>query len=251
MKGFIFTQELDGLESLEETALGYAMGNCLKLTDLMRYSINSNARLFCFWANGKRVGMSYSVGVTQNLLTGRKFEVGKNGEAKEVDVSELSDSLIDSIEIGDQFLKDMHKEYSTEEGKKIHDYLLVHRLVDNYLMSSLQDSRRGIYVLPESNNFLVRRAMGSFIESMGGVRVIEYSGVRVNTDTDFSKVPYWIDKQSLQGKVHTTMKCSDGSTEKDVKLSAEEAAEAYHMSDEAAESFVDLIGRITEFNESD
>jgi hypothetical protein len=40
------------------------------------------------------------------------------------------------------------------------------------------------------------------------VKVLNYPGVKVYTDTQFNRIPYWVDKENLSKTVITHYKCS-------------------------------------------
>jgi len=176
--------------------MGYAMNNCLSVMELLRYTSNPDARLYCMWMDGKKVGMSYDLLISQ---PGRS-----NSEDGE------KDPLIDSIEFSDDFYKAMHKRYGTTSRKRVPNVLFAKMFVNGYLTSRAQHSERGIYVLPESNDFLVKSAIMDFIEDNNGQPVLSYQGNRVNTDTDFRKMPYWVSKEEVMKGMGTTIFNSGG-----------------------------------------
>jgi hypothetical protein len=169
-----------------EILLGYSMNICLKILDLMRYHGNPNTRISCFWLDGIRVGMSY------DILVSRDAPVNEKDPSRKPHF----DPLVDSIELGDQFLGKMGKFYGVEGGKE-EESPLINGFIITYLQSRLQTSERGIYVIPESNNLIVRRAMRSWVEVSKGVPLLHYEGPRVKTDTEFDRIPYWVDKSAL------------------------------------------------------
>jgi hypothetical protein len=176
----------------EDLMMGYAMHNCLEMIDLMRFHANPDARVYALWLNGQRVGMSYDLEIAQEA----------NGQEP------VKAPLIDSVEFSDEFFKAFRALYgAVEEGTgkpiKIPDMLPAKMFVTGYLFSRLQQSEKGIYVLPESNNIHVRAAMREFIGLYGGKPVLGYNGVRLKTDTDFTHMPFWIDKSAIEGQVQS------------------------------------------------
>ncbi len=184
----ILVEQIQRIQA-DNLLLGYAMNNCLKAMDILRYNSNPNSMLYCMWLNGLRVGMSY------DLLVSRP-DTATAGKP-------LKDPLIDSIELSDQYFEVMQKLITTKDGAKFQDHAMVMLFVNCYLSTRIQYSERGIYVSPESNNFHVRSAMEAFIEAYKGKRVLAYQGTRVHTDTDFKKMPYWIDRSNIAGKIET------------------------------------------------
>ncbi len=165
---------VEALNELKEGdhLLGYAMHNCLSVMDLYRWSQNPNATVSCFWMNGERVGMGFELEVAymnQNFFP-----------------------LVDSFEFGDEFYSMMEKisDYDGECPEHYHARCFIH----SYLEIQLQRSESGIFILPESNDLRVRDALLDFVEIKEGKPILDYSGMKVYTDTRFESAPFFIEK---------------------------------------------------------
>jgi hypothetical protein len=183
--GRVIVEEINAIDHIH-ILLGYANNNCLKPIDILRYHSNPDARIYSFWLGGDRVGMSYDLLISHNGL--------KSGDSSK-------DPLIDSIELSDLLFENVNKVYTLSTKERIPDNYVAKTFVTGYLFARLQHSDNGIYLLPESNNLHVRRAMNDFIVRLNGKKAIFYDGTRVQTDTDFDAMPYWIDKSALTGNI--------------------------------------------------
>ena len=203
--------------------LGYGMHNCLKTMDLIRYHSNPDARIYCFWLDGIKVGMSYDVMV-------QGFD------------NEYKNPLIDSIELNEHYSKTMQKFYRNKDGTPALESDVTGMLVELYLKIRAQHSETGIYVLPESNNFHVKEAMQKFIKNNNGKPVLGYKGSRVSTDTDFKGMPYWVDKSEITSKIYNVILSSDG----EVLVPGEGRITSHQLTDEANEHLKSQLKMIIE-----
>jgi hypothetical protein len=222
--GSIITQELNHLAS-GDILLGYAMNNCLDMVDIYRYHCNPDARIHAFWWAGKRVGISYDIHVNRvvdantlskiietnlesNLKDDEKIRMLQDKMRSKDHV--IKEPLIDSIEIGDSFFSAIEERFATPAGVELPKNMIVRQVVRNYLYSRLQYSDTGIYVQTDSNNLTVQLAISDFIKELDGVQALSYDGTRIKTDVDFKRVPYYVSRASLSGKLVGGFLSADG-----------------------------------------
>jgi len=183
----VLIEPMNGLNP-GDLLMGYGNNNCLRVADMIRYHMSSDARLYAFWLNGLKLGMSYDLLVSQPKPS-----------------SSQKSPLIDSIELSDAFFTEIKKFYKGPNDTEIPDSFLTHSLVFNYLVTRVQHSENGVFIVPESNNYHARTAMNDFIRHYNGQPVLAYSGITVETDTDFKRMPFWIERSAvtaeLKGKV--------------------------------------------------
>ena len=87
--------------------------------------------------------------------------------------------------------------------------------------------------------------MQAFIDAYEGKPVLQYEGNWVQTDTDFKKIPYWVDKEQLKGNIKQSY-VDKGKHKKSIKLNKKKETESSLLKPEANIYYDELVKRVVE-----
>lgn len=134
--------------------------------DVLWWCVEERAHVKLVWHNGEVFGASYEIS------------------------SDDGGYLMDSFEVRSDVVK-------CAKLRGVNARMFVHNVVKGYL-DALYEKEKFLYVMPESNSFLVEQAIEGWIEEKGGKeRAVSYaSAVYLTTDAQFNKIPYKIERHS-------------------------------------------------------